>query len=72
MYYKKLFFDKNDLRKLNNLGHIIGLHSHNHPTLFEGLDYEKQLNEYKKSLSIVSKNSKQTKERYKLYVTSKR
>jgi len=54
-YYKKLFFDKNDLRKLNNLGHLIGLHSHNHPTLFEGLDYEEQLNQYKKSLSIISK-----------------
>jgi peptidoglycan/xylan/chitin deacetylase (PgdA/CDA1 family) len=31
-YSKKLFFQKNDLQALDNLGHIIGLHSHNHPT----------------------------------------
>ena len=51
----KLFFQKNDLNNLNNLGHLIGLHSHNHPTLIENLTYEVQKNEYKKCLSAISK-----------------
>ena len=40
--YKKLFFQKDDLKKLNNLGHLIGLHSHNHPTSLEKLNYDEQ------------------------------
>ncbi len=53
-FYKKLFFQKSDLQTLNNLGHIIGLHSHNHPTLLEKLSYDEQKNEYEKSLSFIS------------------
>ena len=52
---KKLFFQKKDLNELNNLGHIIGLHSHNHPTMLENLNYEDQKNEYEKCLNIISK-----------------
>ena len=40
---------------MDKLGHIIGLHSHNHPTLFEKLNYSEQNEEYKKSLSVISK-----------------
>ena len=50
----KLFFQKDDLKKLNNLGHVIGLHSHSHPTLFEKLNYDEQKNEYEKCLSLIS------------------
>ena len=50
-----LFFSKNDLRNLNHLGHTIGLHSHNHPTSLEKLEYEDQRNEYEKCLSVISK-----------------
>ena len=50
----KLFFQKSDLKKLNNLGHLIGLHSHNHPTLIEKLSYHEQKNEYEKCLSSIS------------------
>ena len=53
-FYKKLFFQKSDLRKLNNLGHLIGLHSHNHPTLLEKLNLDEQKNEYEKCLSLIS------------------
>jgi len=53
-FYKKLFFQKNDLQTLNNLGHLIGLHSHNHPTLLEKLNYDEQKNEYEKCLSSIS------------------
>ena len=53
--YNKLFFSKKDIINLDNLGHLIGLHSHNHPTLFEKLNYSEQNEEYKKSISIISK-----------------
>ena len=53
-FYKILFFQKSDLQTLNNLGHEIGLHSHNHPTLLEKLSYEEQKKEYEKCLSSIS------------------
>ncbi len=54
-FYKKLFFQKIDLQNVNNLGHLVGLHSHNHPTLLEKLNYDEQKDEYEKCLSIISK-----------------
>ena len=54
-FYKKLFFQKSDLQNVNNLGHLVGLHSHNHPTLLEKLNYNEQKDEYEKCLSIISK-----------------
>ena len=51
----KLFFEKKDLINLDKLGHLIGLHSHSHPTKLEKLSYEDQKNEYKKNLNIISK-----------------
>ena len=53
-FYKMLFFQKSDLQKLNNLGHLIGLHSHNHPTLLEKLNLDEQKNECEKCLSLIS------------------
>ena len=53
-FYKKLFFQKSDLQTLENLGHLVGLHSHNHPTLLEKLSYDEQKNEYEKCLSSIS------------------
>ena len=53
-FYKKLFFKKSDLQTLDNLGHLIGLHSHNHPTMLEKLNYEEQKNEYEKCISSIS------------------
>ena len=38
-FSKKLFFQKDDLKRLDNLGHLVGLHSHSHPTLLENLNY---------------------------------
>ena len=54
-FSKKLFFEKSDLQTLNNLGHLIGLHSHNHPTQIEKLSYDEQKIEYEKCLSNISK-----------------
>ncbi len=53
-FYKNLFFDKIDLLKLNSLGHQIGLHSHNHPTLLESLPLEDQEKEYKQCQQIIA------------------
>jgi peptidoglycan/xylan/chitin deacetylase (PgdA/CDA1 family) len=54
-FVKKLFFQKDDIRSLNNLGHIIGLHTHSHPTKIENLSYNQQKEEYRKSISLLSK-----------------
>jgi peptidoglycan/xylan/chitin deacetylase (PgdA/CDA1 family) len=48
-----LYLNKNDLNQLKSLGHSIGLHSHNHPTLLENLTSEVQKLEYEKCLSII-------------------
>ena len=53
-FYKKIFFEKDDLRILNDLGHLIGLHAHNHPTLIEKLSYDEQKKEYEQNLSFIS------------------
>ncbi len=53
-FYYKLVFEENDLKKLDSLGHSIGLHSHTHPTLLEKLSYAQQETEYMKSLSIIA------------------
>ena len=52
---KRLFFEKKDLVNLDKLGHLVGLHSHSHPTKLEKLSYEDQKNEYTKNLDIISK-----------------
>ena len=53
-FSKKLFFQKNDLQTLDNLGHLVGLHSHSHPTLLEKLSYDEQKSEYENCLSSIS------------------
>ena len=53
-FLKKLFFQKDDLKTLDSLGHLVGLHSHNHPTLLEKLNYDEQKDEYEKCLSSIS------------------
>ena len=42
------------LNKLNELGHLIGLHSHSHPFLLEDLPYNEQKKEYENNISILS------------------
>ncbi len=54
-FWSKLFFTKNDLIKLKDLGHQIGLHTHSHPTLIEKLSFDDQKIEYEKCRSIISK-----------------
>ena len=51
----KLFFDEKDLIKLDELGHTIGLHSHNHLTKIENLSYGEQKEEYSTNLNNLTK-----------------
>ncbi len=53
-HFSHLFFNKKDLNQLNSLGHLIGLHSHNHPVLLENLSYDEQKLEYENCISIIS------------------
>ena len=54
-YYSRLFFNNSDLKKIDSLGHFVGLHSHSHPTLIEKLSYDEQKKEYEKCLYSISK-----------------
>lgn len=54
-FYNILFLNKEHLKDLSGLGHLIGLHSHDHPVLMEKLSYEKQLEQYKNNKAILSK-----------------
>lgn len=54
-FYKNLFFQKNDLKNLDKLGHLVGIHSHNHPTLLENLSYDEQKYQYDTCQSTISK-----------------
>ena len=45
---KKLFLDEKDLKFLSRRGHYIGLHSHSHPMNITKLNFDQQMEEYKK------------------------
>ena len=53
-HYKNIFMSKFNLNKLNELGHLIGLHSHSHPVLLENLSYNEQKKEYENNKSTLS------------------
>ena len=52
---KNLFIKKSQLKKIYNSGHVIGLHSHTHPTRIEKKNFNEQLLEYNKNISLLSK-----------------
>ena len=49
-----LWMDKNGVKELKEKGHIIGLHSHTHPTKLELLDKNEQEKEYIQNHSVLS------------------
>ena len=49
-----LFMGERHIRDLHSKGHIIGLHSHSHPTLIENLSYEDQMSEYQQNYHLIS------------------
>ena len=52
--YNQLIMDVSDLKKISNLGHTIGLHSHTHPMLIENMNFEEQKYEYENNLKQMS------------------
>ena len=53
-HYKNILMSEFHLNKLNELDHLIGLHSHSHPSLLEALPYNEQKKEYENNISILS------------------
>jgi peptidoglycan/xylan/chitin deacetylase (PgdA/CDA1 family) len=51
---KEIWFDRDAVKYLSDNGHIIGLHSHTHPTRLNLLSFEEQLNEYKPNYNVLS------------------
>ena len=49
-----LWMNESDLRSLDENGHVIGLHSHSHPTRLDRLTSPDQANEYQQNLAVLS------------------
>ena len=52
-YSKILWCGKKELKDISSHGHILGIHSHTHPTLMCELDYAEQLQEYSTCKTIL-------------------
>lgn len=48
-----LWMNEQELKELSREGHLIGLHTHSHPTNLDKLTYEIQKNEFKKNKEIL-------------------
>jgi len=51
---KDLWISDKQLCTLKKMDHIIGIHSHSHPTVLVNLSYEEQKREYEKNIEILS------------------
>ncbi len=49
------YINEKELRTMKKDGHIIGLHTHNHPTRLKDLSLKSQLEEYNENLNYLSK-----------------
>lgn len=52
---KLLWINSSQIEKLSNEGHIIGLHSHSHPTAIKKLSTTEQTEEYSKNFKVLNK-----------------
>lgn len=50
----RTFVTAADLRTIRGTGHLVGAHSHTHPSVFRSLDWESMLLEWRISADIVS------------------
>lgn len=57
-YFNKIFMSKKDIKDLINDGHVIGLHSHSHPTTLNKLTKREQETEFKKNKFYLNKYTK--------------
>lgn len=49
----RLWNTQSNIKYLNETGHVIGLHSHTHPTELKMMSYSEQLDEYEKNKTIL-------------------
>ena len=49
----KIYLSSRQIKDLDKKGHVIGLHSHNHPTRIEDLSFQAQEKEYRQCLKIL-------------------
>lgn len=55
---KLLWMEPSDIKELYSQGHVIGLHSHTHPTAMEKLSYSEQMKEYSTNKEILESITK--------------
>ena len=53
-HFNNVYMNKLDVKKINECGHLIGLHTHSHPFLLENLSGGEQKKEYEKNISTLS------------------
>lgn len=51
----KIWLKKEDIKNLSDLGHLIGLHTHTHPTNLDELTFSEQLKEFEENKNILEK-----------------
>jgi len=55
MIGESTFLDIKQIIEIKQMGHIIGAHSHNHPSIFRELSYKDKINEWRKSKKILDR-----------------
>jgi len=53
-YYNNVYMNELDVKKINECGHLIGLHTHTHPFLLENMSRGEQKKEYEKNILALS------------------
>tara|TARA_B100000767_G_C19771933_1_gene540511 strand:+ start:958 stop:1917 length:960 start_codon:yes stop_codon:yes gene_type:complete len=57
--FNSIWLNKNDIKKLAQQGHTLGLHSHHHPANLKKLDYKSKIKEYKKNFLFLKQYTNQ-------------
>lgn len=55
MIESKTFLNAEQIKNIRKMGHIIGAHSHNHPSIFRDLTYDEKIYEWKQSKEVLEK-----------------
>jgi peptidoglycan/xylan/chitin deacetylase (PgdA/CDA1 family) len=51
---RRTFLDAREIRHLRSCGHVVGSHSHNHPSIFRELDTSRMIVEWRQSCDILA------------------
>ncbi len=53
--FKKIWITKKEIKKITNIGHHVGLHSHDHNKNIFKMSFKKQMYQYKKNFNYIKK-----------------